>query len=98
MQIVKCAKDLLSSLYDKVVLSKGEEAEVGEEPEVEKVPIQPKEYVMPLHAFTRAERPRENPNYVGKEHIRKLDERTVKELKEPQIAFLSMIKVMQTTR
>lgn len=25
MQIVKCAKDLLSSLYDKVVLSKGDE-------------------------------------------------------------------------
>ena len=53
---------------------------------------------MPLQSFARAERPRENPNYVGKEHIRKIDKRTVKELKEPQIAFLSTIAAIQTTR
>jgi hypothetical protein len=50
---VKCAKDLLSSLYDKVVLSKTEEEPVGEETIVEKLPIQPKEYVMPVQAFQK---------------------------------------------
>ena len=41
MQIIKCAKDLLSSLYDKVVLSRADEPQVDTE-EIEKVPIQPK--------------------------------------------------------
>ena len=41
MQIIKCAKDLLSSLYDKVVLSRTEEP-LPDTEEVEKVPIQPK--------------------------------------------------------
>lgn len=47
MQIIKCAKDLLSSLYDKVVLSRSEEPQ-GDAEEIEKVPIQPKEYVIPI--------------------------------------------------
>jgi len=47
VQIVKCAKDLLSSLYDKVVLSKSEEP-VESKLEYEKQSLQPKEYVIPL--------------------------------------------------
>lgn len=74
VQIVKCAKDLLSSLYDKVVLSKTEEEPAGEGDDlVEKLPVQPKEYVMPVQPFQKVERPRENPNYVGKQHVRKLN-------------------------
>ena len=41
MQIIKCAKALLSSLYDKVVLSRTEEP-LQDPEEIEKVPIQPK--------------------------------------------------------
>lgn len=66
VQIVKCAKDLLSSLYDKVVLSKTQEDVPAAEDTFERLPVQPKEYVMPVAAFQRVERPKENPNYVGK--------------------------------
>ena len=54
MQIVKCAKDLLSSLYDKVVISKAQEETPPEEETFERLPIQPKEYVMPVAAFQHA--------------------------------------------
>jgi hypothetical protein len=65
---------------------------------VEKLPVQPKEYVMPVQAFQKVERPRENPNYVGKQHVRKLNEGTVKQQKEPQLTFLSTPPPIQTTR
>lgn len=97
VQIVKCAKDLLSSLYDKVVLSKVEDS-TSQNQDFEKQPIQPKEYVMPVDIFVKPERPRENPNYVGKEHVRRVDDGANKNEHEPQIAFLSRFGPMQTIR
>jgi hypothetical protein len=72
MQIVKCAKDLLSSLYDKVVLSRSEEQMSFEAEEGEKVALAPKEYVIPLEEFKKVEKIAENPNYVGQEHVRRM--------------------------
>ena len=87
MQIIKCAKDLLSSLYDKVVLSRTEEP-LQDPEEVVKMPIQPKEYVIPLEEPVRVEKLPENPNYVGQEHVRKVAEPTLKEERGPMIEFL----------
>lgn len=67
--VVKCAKDLLKSLYDRVL--KSDEQEDRPEPEIEHQPIPRKLYVLPeLHRppkFTREERLKDDnrPNYVG---------------------------------
>ena len=69
MQVVKCAKDLLSSLYDKVVLSKNMADRRPEEIVYE--PIQQKEFQIPLQTYYKKAKGPENPNYVGQEFLKK---------------------------
>jgi hypothetical protein len=55
-------------------LNRSEEQSSYESEEVEKVALTLKEYVIPLEEHQKVERPIENPNYVGLEHVRKVSE------------------------
>jgi hypothetical protein len=70
VQVVKSAKDLLSSLYDKVIQSKDSIKNMHEEVMYE--PLQLKEYNIPIEFCEAKEKKNENVNYVGQKYVRKM--------------------------